>query len=79
MTFGAIPVDACVSSSHSVVAPSPLVSGVDVSPKCLTVIGTPGRPHSASNERRSGMSGSVTPQPKIAIVWPLPWFVDGAS
>ena len=79
MTFGAIPVDACVSSSHSTVAPSPLVSGVDVSPYFLTEIGTPGRPHSASKERRSGITGSVTPQPKIAIDWPLPMFVEGAS
>ena len=79
MTLGAIPVDACVSSSHSPVAPSPLVSGVLVSPYSLTVTGTAGRPHSASKLRRSGMTGSVTPQPKIAIVWPLPRFVDGWS
>ena len=31
-TSGAMPVDACVSSSHSTVAPSPLVSGVAVEP-----------------------------------------------
>ena len=74
-----MPVEAWVSSSHSLVAPSPLVSGVEVSPYFFTLIGTPGRPHSASNERRSGITGSVTPQPKIAIVWPLPRLVEGAS
>src|SRR3954462_2075958 len=74
-----MPVEACVSSSHSPVAPAPLVSGVEVLPYFLTAIGTPGRPHSASKERRSGITGSVTPQPKIAIDWPLPLFVEGAS
>ena len=74
-----MPVEACVSSSHSTVAPSPLVGGVLVSPYDLTVIGTCGNRNSCSKLRRSLTTPSVTPQPKIAIVWPVPRFVAGWS
>ena len=71
---GAIPVDAWLSRSHSAV---PLVSSWGPAPTKCALVSVAGKPWRLSKARRSVITVSTCPSPKIAIEEPWPRFSRG--